>query len=201
MKLRQGRIPPGGWHFEVAPGVELKASLETQLVTQIHEYRIRNNIPPGDIERDLDKFYCSNWPEFCDKEPHEYDKNLGRTLSAPREAMVHRVTRWITTLVSRMPRGGFPMVAASTAVDRAMICQGCVSNIPWRTGCPGCTSNVSALLVQSRQLRRTPHDQALQSCAVGGWANETAVHMNASELTVTDQQKADLPNRCWRKSL
>lgn len=174
---------------------------ESLLIQQIHEYRIRNNIPPGDIERDIDNYYCTEYPSACQKEASDYNPALARTSEPAREPMVNRVTRWVTTLISRMPRGGYTLAATTDVNRRGMVCSGCPMNMPWRTGCPGCTSNVSALLLQVRQLRRTPHDAALYGCKVGGWANESAIHMGAAELPLTDGQKADLPVRCWRIGL
>lgn len=199
MKLGRVKQPPGGWHFVVAGGVKLTAINEEKLISQIHEYRLRNNIPPGDIERDIDNYYCTHWPSACEKEPADYT-GMPAQSSPSREPLVNRVTRWVTTLISRMPRGGYPLIALPQVAQRALICVSCPANKPWKTGCPGCSSNVSALLIQLRSLRRTPHDGLLFACTVGGWGNESAVHMPVSELVLTDGQKNDLPTKCWRKA-
>lgn len=201
MKLGRVKQPPGGWHFTVAPGVELRAMTETLLINQIHEYRLRNNIPPGDIERDIDTYYCTQWPEACQKEAADYAPHLSLPKDPPREPLLNRVTRWVTTLISRMPRGGYQMENAAVTNSRALICAGCPGNAPWRSGCLGCSSNVATLLLQVRGLRKTPHDGLLYACNFGGWANESAVHLSEKELQLTDAQKADLPARCWRKVL
>lgn len=180
-------------------GTRLTAINEERLTNQIHEYRIRNNIPPGDIERDIDTYYCTNWPEACQKEPSDY---LGPSAPSapPREPMMNRVTRWVTSLISRTPRGGFAMVPAAEAARRALICASCPANKPWRPqGCPGCSSNVAALLLQVRGLRRTPHDGMLYACNFGGWGNEAAVHFQFPETALTAAQVAELPDKCWRK--
>lgn len=199
MKLGRIKQPPGGWHFVMPDGTKLTAMNEERLVAQIHEYRIRNNIPPGDIERDIDDYYCLNWPEACHKEPSDY---LGPSApSGPtREPLVNRVTRWVTSLIARMPRGGFAVVASDEAARRALICASCPANKQWRSGCLGCSSNVAALLTQLKGLRRTPQDDYLMACTFGGWGNEAAVFMNAGELPLTDSQKAEMPDKCWRKA-
>lgn len=201
MKLGRIKQPPHGWHFPVAEGVMLRAMNEDILTSQINEYRMRNNIPPGDIERDIDEYYCSKWPESCQKEAADYAPGLGLPRDPPKESLVKRVSRWVTNLISRMPRGGFSMVSTQTAANRAMVCAGCPGNKPWRTGCLGCSSNVATLLLQIRSLRKTPHDSLLFACNFGGWGNEAAVHMEADQLPLTDMQKKDLPERCWRKGL
>ncbi len=200
MKLSRAKEPPGGWRYPVAEGVTLTAMNEERLITQIHEYRLRNNIPPGDIERDIDTYYCTNWPEACQKEPSDY---LGPSAPASpsREPLVNRVTRWVTTLIARMPRGGYPLASTAEVASRSLICASCPANKNWRTGCLGCSSNVAALLIQLRALRRTPHDSLLLACTFGGWANESAVHLSPAELVLTDQQKSEMPNKCWRKAL
>jgi len=180
-------------------GTRLTAINEEKLIAQIHEYRLRNNIAPGDIERDIDTYYCTNWPDACQKEPSDYAGPLAPS-SPPREPMLNRVTRWVTTLIAKMPRGGYPMESASEVDRRALICGGCPANKPWKSGCPGCSSNVSALLLQLRGLRRTPHDSMLLACSFGGWANESAVHLSVKELALTDSQAAEMPTKCWRKA-
>ncbi len=200
MKLGRIKQPPGGWHYPVAPGVELKAMSETILIQQIHEYRLRNNIPPGDIERDIDIFYCTKYPEACQKEAKDYAPHLGLPKDPPREPLLNRVTRWVTTLFARQPRGGFKLEDAKTATSRALICAGCPGNKPWRSGCLGCSSNVATLLLQIRQLRKTPQDSLLYACNFAGWGNDAAVHMPVDELNLTADQIADLPSRCWRKA-
>lgn len=200
MKLGRVKQPPGGWRYPVAEGVTLTAINEEKLTNQIHEYRIRNNIPPGDIERDIDTYYCTNWPESCQKEPSDY-VGPSAPSSPPREPMMNRVTRWVTTLISRTPRGGYSMVSAAEASRRSLICASCPANKPWRpAGCPGCSSNVASLLLQVRGLRRTPHDAALYACNFGGWGNDAAVHLAPTEMALTDAQKAELPDKCWRKA-
>lgn len=174
---------------------------EALLIQQIHEYRLRNNIPPGDIERDIDQYYCTKYPEACQKEAADYAPEKGLPKDPPREPLVNRVTRWVTTLVTRMPRGGFQMESAQVAASRALICAGCPGNKPWRTGCLGCSSNVATLLLQVRSLRKTPQDALLYACNFAGWGNEAAVHMPVAQLQLGDSQIADLPERCWRKKL
>ncbi len=198
MKLGRVKQPPGGWRYPVAEGVMLTAINEEKLTNQIHEYRIRNGIAPGDIERDIDTYYCTNWPEACQKEPSDY------TPAAPRapahEPPMNRLTRWVTSLISRMPRGGYPLVSAGEAARRALICASCPANRPWKSGCPGCSSNVSSLLLQLRALRRTPHDGLLFACTFGGWGNESAVHLAVDQTPITEAQRADMPEKCWRKA-
>ena len=105
MKLNRGKQPPNGWHFKVAEGVVLHAVNEEELIKQIFEYRLRNNIPVGDIERDIDAYYCARWPTACHKEPIDHSPD-----TAPRaplsETLLNRVSRWAAALIHAQPKGG-----------------------------------------------------------------------------------------------
>ena len=199
MKLNRAKTPPGLWHFPVADGVTLHAINEEKLTAQIYEYRIRNGLPLGNIEIDLDNYYCTRWPEACHKEARDYLPFKGLPGDPPREPMVNRIGRWVSSLIQRMPRGGYALVSTTEAARRANICAGCQFNQPWQLGCPGCTNNTKALCAQVKSLRSTPQDSILFACLHGGWCNDAAVYLSAGELPVHD--KAVLPPQCWRKAL
>lgn len=200
MKINRGKVPPGGWHFRVAPGVILHAINEEELVRQIFEYRLRNNIPTGDIERDIDAYYCAQWPTACHREPSDHIPE-----EAPRaplsEALIKRVTRWAAELVHRQPKGGYSLVSAEEAVRRGNICVGCPKNQPWRVGCRGCSNNTATVLTSLRKLQNSKRSTELVGCEVAGWDNETAVWMPADALSVSGVQAEQLPERCWKRSL
>lgn len=201
MKLMRGRSPPGGWHFEVATGVKLTAVTEELLTKAIFEYRVRNNIPIGEISRDIDRYYCTRWPDACHKESSEsagYDNGVMPTVDEP---IVNRITRWASLSLRRQPQGGHQLVSADEAQRRATICASCPKNTSWKGGCAGCSQTVLSILIQLRQLRKTSKDGNLNACVCGGWDNMTAVHMPVSELEIAPEQKASMPAACWRKAL
>jgi hypothetical protein len=199
VKLGRGKVPPGGWHFVVAPNVKLEAITEEILVNQIFEYRLRNNIPMGDIERDIDDYYCKLWPEVCQKEPK--DEEGGSSASAPpAEPMLNRVTRWVAMLVHQQPKGGYNLISAEEANRRADICVGCPLNYPWRGGCSGCSSSTVAVSGQLRKMQAARQQGNLMACKVAGWDNATAAFMPMPTLGLTEEQLQSLPDRCWRKS-
>lgn len=200
MKIGRGKVPPNGWHFQVAPGIMLEAINEEELVKQIFEYRLRHNIPVGDIERDIDDYYCSRWPKVCHKEPKDWE-NIPKTASAaPSESLMHRVTRWAAMMVHGQPKGGFSLVSAEEANRRAGICVGCPRNQPWRTGCSGCSSSSATVLAQIRKLQTVKQQGELVGCRVAGWDNATACWMPLNALPLTESQIQELPDRCWRKA-
>lgn len=205
MNLSRGKQPPQragySWHYEVAPGVVMTAVNEEGLTKQIFEYRMRHNIPIGDIERDIDRYYCERWPSCCHKEDADWSPGGDGPASPPSEPFVNRVARWASLLLHRLPRGGFQLVPDSEATRRGTICAGCPKNQPWRVGCKGCSNATATLLAQLRNLKSSKSHASLYGCQIGGWDNATAVWMDVQQLELTDAQKAGLPDRCWRKQL
>lgn len=199
MKLGRGRVPPHGWHFEIAPNVKLEAPNEETLVKQIFEYRLRNNLPIGDIERDIDDYYCKLWPEACQKEPKDW---LGSSnVSSPSsEPLINRVTRWAAMLIHGQPKGGYITLSVDEANKRADICAGCPLNQPWRVGCSGCNTSTTTVLAQLRKLQTTRQQGNLMGCSVGGWDNATAAFIPKETLGLSEDQLQSLPDRCWRKA-
>lgn len=198
-----GRTPPtdgtSHWRYPVATGVMLRASGKEQLIETIFEYRLRNNIAIGDIERDLSDWYCRQFPNFCHPEPRDYDPNAA---SVSTEPMLNKVSRWASILAHRMPRGGFELVPKAEAETRADICAACPKQqAGWRGGCGGCSSTTLQLLQGLKKMRSTPRDGNLGACSVAGWENSTAVWQPLDALEITEEQRAAMPDFCWRKAV
>jgi hypothetical protein len=194
VRLNRARIPAGGWHFPVAEGVVLKAATEDLLKVQIFEFRLRNNLPQGELEREIDAYFCASYPSMCNKEPHEY----GNTKTAPvDESLLNRVARWASAMLHGMPKGGYPLVAKSEAEQRAVRCIGCPKNTVWRTGCRGCSSSTVSVLSQVKSMKRLPQDGSLYGCSAAGWDNSTACWQEKDRLQLSDERRAQLDSRCW----
>jgi hypothetical protein len=179
--------------------VEIKAATKELLIKQVFEYRMRNNIAPGDVEKDIDLAYCSKWPDACWKEPHEQGR-APKTMSYA-ESMLGRVSRWATSILAKMPSGGVTLVGQSEATSRAAICTNCAKNMPWRGGCSGCSKSAVTVLAQIRRMNRTPNDGQLMGCQVGGWDNATAAWMTADNVRLTEEQRQAAPGNCWARDL
>lgn len=177
----------------------LKTSTEEQLVQLMSEYRLRNGLPQGDIEADIDSYYCAKYPNFCHKEAKDYFPESTQP-SQPREPMLNRVSRWAAWMKDKMPRGGYNLVPQLVADERGNICKNCSKNAPWRGGCAGCSQAVLTLLAQIRGLRSSKHQGSLMACSTAGWENVTAVHQEIKALELTPEQIAALPQACWRKT-
>jgi len=198
MKLGRGKIPPGGWHYEKPPIPRLEAINEEGLMKLLFEYKTRNNLPIGDLEREIDDYYCEKYPSACHKEASDYFPQTGQP-APPREPMLNRVTRWAAYMVTRMPRGGYQLVSQAEADRRNKICAVCPKNVPWKNGCVGCSATTATLLTQLRQMRSSKQQGNLMACAVIGFDCVTGVWMPLESLPLTEDQVKQLPKECWRK--
>lgn len=185
------------WFYPVSKGTILRNVTEEGLIKMIFEWRLRNNVPIGDIEADIDKMYCERWPQACHAEPSDSNP-LGQPLP-PSEPLMNRIARWVGILAQAMPRGGYKLVEKDTAEARAAICHGCPKNVSWRGGCSGCTASTSAILISIRQMKKTTRDGNLLGCLVCGTDTQTAVWLDPQTTPLTEDQALRLPARCWLK--
>jgi hypothetical protein len=201
LRLSHGRSPPtdgkAAYHFPVTPSVTLHGKTLDELRTVIHEYRLRQNMPLGDVDTDIDAYYCGKWPTFC----HDAKDGIGPSVREKSAAMMRRVSQWVAGLIHKMPRGGYELVTQKEADTRATICAECPQKGPWRSGCGGCDASTLTLLQQVKQLKRTSKDGNLASCSIGGWENSSAIWLPESCLPLSEAQKNTLPAPCWRKAL
>lgn len=193
MKVNEHRTPPNGWHFPVDQGVTVQAHDKKTLIDRIFEYRIRNKIPTGNEERDIDDYFCKKWPSACNKEPADYDQKFAKPDGRPTEQLLYRVSRWASGLIDTMPRGGYGLVTAQEVERRAQICRACPMNVNWRTGCRGCSGSTVSLLNQVRRLLKAP--VGLMGCSVLGFDVATASYLPTDRLP----KSPHVPAQCWCK--
>lgn len=186
------------WEFPVAPKLMLQAVTEEALIKLVFEWRLRNGVTPGDIEREIDSYYCAKWPTACHEEPA--DRMPGGAQLPPHELLSSRIARWITTIARAMPRGGYSLEDKDTAEARASVCHGCPKNVSWRGGCASCNQSTNAILLSVRQMKKTTRDGNLLGCLVCGSDVQTAVWLPKSTTPLTPDQHLQLPERCWMKT-
>lgn len=190
MKLNQGSIPPGGFHYPVDEGVVLKAPTYAKLVTEIETWRTQNGIPVGDPHKDIDQYFCSKWPHFCIAQKHETSANKGENISKG-------VNAWAAIMLRNTPQGGYPLVNQDVAERRCKTCIGCPFNKVWRTGCASCSQATDSILIRLRQLRKITLDEGLLGCSINNFDNKTAIHFPLSALGITSERMAAIPQNCW----
>lgn len=177
----------------------LRASTEEDLIELVFAYRQRNDLPIGDIEKEIERYYCNRWPNACHEDARDLDPDL--PYSPPREPLLNRVARWASITYRNQPRGGYALATSAEAADRAKACVGCPRNQSWRGGCAGCSTATSQLLLQLRNLRKTSADGNLLACTITGSDNQCSVHLPAEATPISAEQREAMPDRCWRKKL
>lgn len=190
MKLNQGTIPPGGFHYPITNGVILKSPTYAALIKDMIEWRTQNGYPMGNPEKDVDTYFCRTWPHFCVPEDHEKAGD-GRT------GMLKLVNGWAARTLRDQPFGGYKLVDQPTAESRCQTCINCPFNKPWRSDCGACMKSTDAILVRIRQLRKITLDDNLIGCSINGLDNRTAIHMSAKDLGLSKNELSRLPQNCW----
>ena len=195
--LSTGRLPPtdgeSKWRYPQG-SVLLRADDKDGLRDQVFQFRLRNNIPIGDVEGDINRFYCNLWPRFCQEDG-------SGVAPAQQESWLGRISRWASQMVHQMPKGGYEMEPADVAEKRATICVNCRFNVGWRGGCSPCASQTVSVIQQIKQLKKTKRDGNLSACAIGGWENSAAAWLPVSVLTASEDAVNRMPVGCWRKTL
>ena len=198
MRISRVMGPPGGWKFPVTPTVTLSALTPKLLHEAIHEFRVENNIPPGDIEADIDAHFCKHWPERCTPEPKDNRWPHGVT---PEDKMSGRVLAWVTTMldVRRMPQGGWPMVPLKEADARAKACLACPRHVSHPSNCSPCDESVRRGSARVRSHRASEETVHLMACQVFGFDCASAVQLTEGALGITaeDPRRALTPAHCW----
>lgn len=193
MKLNKGQIPPNGYHFTVEPGVTLKTATYDLLVQEIIKWRTQNGIPVGEPEVDIDNYYCSRWPNYCQVTQNE-EKVIQKNINLSKQ-----VNAWAAITMRETPMGGYALVDQNVAVNRCKICISCPFNRAWKSDCSTCTKATDTILIRLRQLRKIMLDESLLGCAINGFDNKTAVHLPLSALNLTEEKLQSIPQNCWIK--
>lgn len=190
-------IPPGGWHFPIAPGITIQADSYEQLQQLVHDNRLRMGKPEGNIQYDINQYFCRRWPHACLPEAED----IGYAVPAPAvpETPSRAVARFASTLVRNMPNGGYELVTQSQANDRSHTCAFCPRQQEWKTGCSACSQATARSLLELRRLRNSPDDALLKACQFTGGENQTQVHLPLTALQLTPAILDALPANCWIK--
>lgn len=200
---RGGRVPPSDgvshWRFPVG-AIVIRAKGYDDLIKNVFEYRLRNNLPIGNIENEISSYYCAKYPRFCHAEASDSNPSAGAMAVISDQPLLNRVSMWVSATAHRMPRGGYPLVAAAEAERRAAICLSCPKNRAWLGGCSGCSSITLQLTHAVKGMRRTAKDGNLMACEIGGFELGAAIWLPTAGMPITDVQRAAMPENCWRKA-
>ena len=192
MKLIQGLIPPGGWHF-IQDGAVIRAQEYSHLVKAVESFRAENKLPSVDAAKDITEQICNRSPNAC----HGVDSVVVRTHKAKTLAkgnLIQDITIWASNLLKR--ETPFRLVGDELAESRAKICRGCPSNLNWRSGCRSCITAADRICASVRQGRDTKSSKVLGGCEKLRQDNRTAIFLEKEFLT----KNPNIPDYCWLNS-
>lgn len=191
MRVIRGMVPPGGWHYPV-DGITLRADGHQELCDLLYAHYLRQGMVDRDVERDVDQYFCSKWPNFCNKESSDYGlPSVPSTLD-----LFTRVSRALARFMAAQPSGGYALVQQIEATARAATCASCQFNLKWTKSCGRCSSSAQTISLQLRKHRNTPSDPSLRGCALMGVDLLSAVHLPEEALPACQPA----PESCWRKA-
>ncbi len=201
MRMNRSVGPPGGHHFPVSENVTLRAVTWKLLHEAIYSWRVENSMPLGDIEHDMDAYYCSKWPERC--APDAADNQWPAGVS-PDDKMSDRVVKWIGSMLDarRLPQGGWPLAPIKTAEARAAACAACHRNKPFPSTCSPCDESVNRASARVRNHRSNGDNHALHGCEVFSWDCAAACHLADESLGIAadDPRRKLTPLFCWMRA-
>jgi hypothetical protein len=190
-------VPPGGHHFiERHNGAEHKitGSSFIDVAEQLLRFRVANKIDVGQPLDEVNAYVCETWPHFC----HAASPQVMPKTSEP--SFTVAVMAWMKQLWERQAHVPRPLESETVANRRAEICHGCPLQRDWADY--GCGSCVSSIRQQSFVFRagKEPH-RKVTGCSILKQENNAACFANVSSLPdMTPEQRAALPNHCWRKN-
>lgn len=193
MKLVEGIIPPNGFHFPEGE-VVLRAGSFAELVAVVEAYRAENGIPYKDVAPEVNEYFCSRWPHFCNI--YDTPDTLHGYVSPVAEPqLLNQLQSWSAALLNAQSEP--LMVDSGEAEARAAICNRCEKNVRWKSGCGTCISVIERTTAAIRSARDTTTSRKLMACSVMRHCNRTAVWL---DKTVFSTPAEPLPEACWLNS-
>jgi hypothetical protein len=192
--LTKMQIPHGGWWF----GKHRENTFD-ELVSVVTKYRQSNGIPIGNIQAEIEEEICKRFPRGCRE-------------SKPAPLNTSMATKFIQ-LMYRFKAKGSKLVDPTEAERRAAICAICPENKPEdearaATKCTTCAkkllergASLGVSMVRSQILKGkvTSKESELKACAVCGCDNRLSVWIPMDVLKVSETDKIQFPNACWKK--
>lgn len=175
-------IPQGWPNSSVAPYI--KGNSYENLIEQIVDYRIANDEPIGQPEKDIEDFFALAHPNTRLLKPVPRESAKPKTLR-------ERVTSWAANRYQQ----GFTLVSQETAEARAKICASCPQNVEWSDNCAPCMANARRQILIINQGNTVAEN--LGACNVCGHANMAAVWLPDEGLTRSKLFKDETPALCW----
>lgn len=192
--ISTGVLPTGGggeWVYKQEGLQELLRAPDPQKLCQlIMAHRINAGKPVGNVEEDLADFIRKTSPQNDRFRRHSHAL-IVTPKAKPITPLIERIKAWlISKQEKRLPK----LTDNFTAIQRAEICAQCAQNIPWRTSCGECNSDVVYRGDMVRQTTQFQYDKKLRACRKANLYLPAAVLMDQDELPKKDE---DFPSACW----
>ncbi len=210
-RVIEGVVPPAhakspfrGWSYpqDLADDIWITGTDYNDLVRQVTQFRIANNVPMGNPEGDIERYYCKYFPRSC----HELAPNISVAEDAqpsPLRTFQERIDNWIriryALLETPDPTQRLDYADPLESERRAAICVQCPANARWHSSCAPCNVKTEQYSVIVRKNLKTSVDDRLFGCAAAEHDNRTAVHLAPKHLAHRKRYK--LPKICWMKNL
>lgn len=188
MNYNPNLYPPSGYVLTDAQGVRHRGESWRDLFRTVAAYRVRNGMPPGDPEAEVNAQQCALNPGLCSSDP--------RPLPPQRvnDSVNSRVLNWFAnTLAGLRQFGALPRVNEAEAIRRSEICIRCPRQQPLSSACESCISSVAG-------ARRTilgekgSVNKALHPCRILGEDCQTSIHLKNEPVS-----EVGMPADCWRR--
>jgi hypothetical protein len=191
MRLVNGLIPPGGYHYYEGD-VKLIGSSEKDIISIIQQYRAANNLPQGDPTADYLSYVCGRYPQNCHAKVYYHETSP--VPASRRDELFEDVRNWATNLLaSQKP---ISLVSDEEAERRAKICQACPKNFTWKTKtCAPCVQAADSVCTTIRQAKDTYTSARIGGCLACRHDNRTAVFLDTNLLNSVES----IPSTCWIK--
>lgn len=212
MRVIDGKVPPGGWHFKQKlvsspqrPSTQLLyGQTFSDLLENVFQFRLNNLevIPSGtatreSVDSDVGYYICGHFPQNCTGAKSQFVE-MARTGHMPgkpakeRPRPLSRIEDWITTLGEHELK----FVDQMRAHERTRVCMKCPLNQAWRTGCGPCNDNAVRRASLIRGSHATGLEKKLNACTHFGTLLELAVWLE--EDHAEGRSRHEPPDKCWK---
>lgn len=211
MRVVEGLVPPGGWHFmqklrsspQRPKSQRVDAATYDQLLEFVLRFRLNNIeiVPSGtatkeSVAQDVLYYICGNYPGNCTGSKAQLnammlgERVVARSRSTDYRRPLTRIEDWLTNLQGHELK----WVDQATATERAKICVECPLNQPWRTGCGACNDNAFRREILVRGSHQTGLEKHLKACVAYGTLNELSVWLADDHSSA----RRKVPIECWK---
>lgn len=201
MRVIEGLVMPGGWHYEQPLDSGQKQRIEgrtyRELLERILLFRLQHielissgTATKEQVQLDVTAWICSRWPTTCTGPRGDFPfkpVEAVRLYSNPTNA----IEDWFKTL----SKHELDWLDQATANRRARICMQCPLNQRWETNCGACNTNVRTRSLLLRGSHKSGFENQLKACLAYGWLNEVAIWLRDGFVS---QPRRNPPADCWK---